>query len=180
MRKIAAGGSFQRRRVDNGALDCIEFPSVPQVYFTTGGLGRCFDENVVGAWYSPVSSRYPAVDAVLACVETGSSARFPAPANATISKTHAVILRAVKSEEGLASVVEALKFGAKDDIPFLWLVPRSIFAAFTPGSFYDGGMKIKEGEVQGHALAGRVIHYTVSIPLSPGEKAADGPGGGRG
>ena len=176
MRKIAAGGSFQRRRVDNGVLDRIEFPAVPQVYFTTGGLGRCFDENGVGAWYSPVSSRYPAVDAVLACVETGSSARFPAPANATISETHAVILRAVKSEEGLASVVEALKFGAKDDIPFLWLVPSKIFTSFTPGSFYDEGRKIKDDDVKGHSLAHRVVHYTVNIPLSPKEKAADGLG----
>ena len=177
MRKIAAGGNFQRRRVVDGVQDRIEFPmGLQQVYFNAGELGRCFAGTGVGAWYAPVSSRYPAVDAVLACVKTGSSARFPAPANATISRSHTIILRAVKSKEGLASVVAALNIEADKEIPFLWLVPSKIFTSFTPGSFYDEGRKIKDDDVKGHSLAHRVVHYTVNIPLSPKEKAADGLG----
>ena len=177
MRKIAAGGKFQRRRVVDGVEDRIEFPTgLQQVYFNAGELGRCFADTGVSAWYAPVSSRYPAVDAVLAFVKTGSSARFPAPANATISRRHNIILRAAKSEEGLASVVAALNIGLEKEISFLWLVPSKIFTSFTPGSFYDEGRKIKDDDVKGHSLAHRVVHYTVNIPLSPKEKAADGLG----
>ena len=177
MRKIAAGGKFQRRKVVDGVRDVIEFPTgLQQVYFNAGELDRCFADTGVGAWYTPVSSRYPAVDAVLACISTGSSAPFPAPANATISGRHNIILRAAKSKEGLASVVAALNIGAKEEIPFLWLVPSKIFTSFTPGSFYDEGGRIKDDDVKDHSLAHRVVHYTVNIPLSPKEKAADGLG----
>lgn len=106
--------------------------------------------------------------------------------NATVSDTHELLLQGAAYNNGLRAILErvrpsALKPGATNAVPFLWLVPSVIFPDFDLGTQVvetgstgsgDGSVPGVSGSVQSlrkarstaRQLGRRVVQYAVEIP----------------
>ncbi len=97
----------------------------------------------------PISKSFCAVDFIL---------QGKRPANATVNKSHALILKGVKLDSGLLPVAEAM--GLDKPVVFFWVVPEEDFSAWTK----PRPLQI-EGKAPGAEHDQAVVQYALAVHI---------------
>jgi hypothetical protein len=124
---LGAGGSFRVRRLQGDGKGVESDLSLPPATLPVAGFRTMAELAALAAEPAtavrvlrPISKSFCAVDFIL---------QGKRPANATVNKSHALILRGEKKlDTGLLPVAEAL--GLDKPVAFFWVVPEEDFSAW--------------------------------------------------
>lgn len=176
LEQLARGGRFRVRRLTSAictaADSFLELPPTSRHVFDDV---FAIDERLVHSQLEPASKSFCAVDAVLV-------GRLLA--NATISTSHKLVLRAPSRKggpagpsrrvtAGLAAVADAL--GRRTGpVPFYWIVPPAVFDAWRrPQAMYADGFKLTEEGLAVDPVGCRVEQYALCVDVAPPASAPD-------